>query len=232
MRNMDKKTPLVLTSHKAHVAKIIGEHGLVAADFKWEDVPSKQRGTDYLASIIRHRKEDFYCTIDRASNGVWVTEGCPGEVDWTDTSNSSHLEHIFKFLEKWAANVAREFSAKDYLGIAMQSPNLLGLPDASGDNTPFNELERDQMLEALERIEQHLLSFELNSDAFRTEVQIGLEMLKEETHRSGRTAFRYLVFSTLLSIGLVFLGADETRQLIDFATKQVGAVSRLLVNAG
>lgn len=227
---MVSTTPLVLYHQQQEVVEFLTQTGLAPSNFVWTAVQSAFRDEGHLASRIQYKSGDYHCQIDRKANGSWVLDFCPGDKQWTDRYES-YWEQVTGRIKQWAGYLAREFKAIDYLAVAMNSPQLLELPKAEEENTPFTTEEQEQLVEQLDRIEERLLSYRSELDEFHVEVRKSFQCLRDEVARGGRTAFRYALFGALLSISLAFLTPGETKQIIDFATQQVSRISGLLIQS-
>jgi hypothetical protein len=222
--------PLVLNRQKQDIVKALEKAGHVPSAFAWSDISSDQLH-ECQASKISHRSEEYFFQIDQSSSSNWIVTYCPADKKWVQGPESyGNWNNVVRAAESWAEFVAGELEAKGYLAIAMNSPQLIHLPSLNEENTPFSKSEQATINSQLNSIEEQLLNLRSDDELFRIEVKRNIDFLRDEVVRSGRTAFRYALFGAILSIGLAFLGPEETKQIIDFAARQLNSASQLVID--
>jgi hypothetical protein len=204
---------LLLHSQKKQIiASAIGA-GLNASDFVWEERDSKLTSSQQ-ASVLIHRATAYEFFFDfSAGYSKWRLSYTPAETTVNGVTEVRTLEDVIKIAGKWMTWLAREIEAQDYLAIAMQARPFLQLDESDRDEV-LQDHERRQILVALAAIEKHLLSKAEVDKEHHTWISRQFALLKIEASRADRTAFRYMVYSALLSIGLTVLGTDGARDLL------------------
>ncbi|MEX2315931.1 MAG: hypothetical protein WD669_02195 [Pirellulales bacterium] len=212
---------ILLPNQKQTIVEVLVQAGLEPNEFDWSDIPSEYRSEDEKALLIQHHVKDYSCKIDRTRWGNWVITHCPGNAtEWLKKTETS-WEHAPQYLKAWADRVAAELSADNYVQIALKSPQLLRLPEPGKELEPIPPDQREILIQRLDAIELHVLSLRSGSAEFETQVRTSFQFLKNHAKQSDRRSLYALVFSTLLAIGLEFLNATETKEVIQYATTQI-----------
>jgi hypothetical protein len=224
------ETPL-LTSQKDAIFTALRREGL---DLNQFDFGWVQTSFDFSSNEVRrilHKPSGHHFTFDRApyeSRDVWVARFSPGEHQRDDVRQGAVRDLAQLAAKDWPRFLKRELDAPDFW--AQLASNPLVLAQASiGDNRPFEDAEREELLPRLQSIEMKLKELHGDTPTRLAEIERRMEEIRDASNRVGRKDWGMLMIGQLFTLATTLgLDGEKARAVFDLVHDGLSGLAGLL----
>lgn len=210
----------ILRSQANQILQILEAGGWRAADFEWEEVPSRTFIMNNVARL-RYRSSGFFFTFDSNGSDKFYVKCSP----WAETVegflDAKSWNGQIDLFGRWLNYLSREITSPDLWASISQEANLI--ESAADDvNTQFTAEEKSYILSGLDEIKQYLLT----AHKIDPELLEGrIKYLIEASERMGRKDWINILVSVLISIVIqTAFSPAATRELFGFVSTVLGEI--------
>lgn len=214
-------TPAILPSQKNELLRLLTDKGFAPSEFKWEEDPAP--GEDgFLPVKLIHQPTGFFCRFKAARSGsgkpFTEIEYSPSEDGSVKREGVSSSYGWNVTVQMWVDALRNELDTPDLWTVSSQQNSVVSATATASDNTPFNTIERAQVVLFITEVRNYVqANAGLSTDKLNVVLE-KLSYLEAASERLGRKDWMNLFLGVILSTAIqVGMEKSAFQDLLSFA---------------
>jgi hypothetical protein len=211
---------LILKTQANEIFDAIRNKGLDPIEFEWQECDSIVT-RNIKVSRLAHRPSGFYFIFDFSKSSHYA-EFSPGVDSIVKREYPGSWMYQKEYVIKWLDSLKKEIEAPDLWNIILQEKQLTKAAIDSTVNSCFTEEEKSHIAEAMNNIQNYLLTTQNFEDKYVKFIEDRLNYLKEAADRQGRQDWLHTVIGVLFTIVMgTGLSSERARELFRFVANSL-----------